>query len=445
MTTGSIGNGKVAMFNVVAVSGSDRVTLHVRPENVSGDDALSTYITGVDIFDGNQWYISAGRRRSDDPSWDSNVSASYFLRAGRASFGDLVESYFTSSLRNEYIGFTQPVWGARTASSNASGSWIEIGSRSLAAGTSVGLNSTLGAPEEARVTFFDGKVGQIRFWSKYLGDKEWPEHVRNFKSLGVQEPDINFNFVTIATGSWERLRIDVSTDQPVTESNSSGEIQLFDFSQNSLHFSGTSFPATSSVVVPERFFYSYISPKFDEGGSVDKVRARSFLDYQNVLSSSYAQVAPLYRIELSEEPTDNTRFTIDFSIVDALDQDIVGIFSTLDALDNIIGNPELMFSPDYPELAFLRQVYFNRLTSKINLKSFFDFYKWFDTNIGTFIAQLIPRKTKYLGTNFLIESHMLERAKTEYYYSDIYLGDSNRHGLKDTILLQLLTGDFKRY
>jgi hypothetical protein len=212
-----------------------------------------------------------------------------------------------------------------------------------------------------------------------------------------------------------------------------------------LHFSGTSFPATSSVVVPERFFYSYISPKFDEGGSVDKVRARSFLDYQNVLSSSYAQVAPLYRIELSEEPTDNTRFTIDFSIVDALDQDIVGIFSTLDALDNIIGNPELMFSPDYPELAFLRQVYFNRLTSKINLKSFFDFYKWFDTNIGTFIAQLIPRKTKYLGTNFLIESHMLERAKTEYYYSDIYLGDSNRHGLKDTILLQLLTGDFKRY
>jgi hypothetical protein len=199
------------------------------------------------------------------------------------------------------------------------------------------------------------------------------------------------------------------------------------------------------VVIPERFFYSYISPKFDEASTVDKVRPRSFLNYQNVLSSSYAQVAPLYRVELSEEPTDNTRFTIDFSIVDALDQDIVGIFSTLDILDNIIGNPELMFSPDYPRLAFLREVYFHRLTDKINLKNFFEFYKWFDTNIGTFIAQLIPRKTKYLGTNFVIESHMLERAKLEYYYSDIYLGDSNRHGLKDTILLQLITGDFKRY
>jgi len=444
MTTGSTGL-VLLPFNVVAVSGTNRITLYSRPTNLgSGPPAFSLILTGADIFDGNQWYVSCGRIRSDDPAIRSDVSASYFLRAAKQSFGDITEAYFTEGFYNEYSS-SSPIWSIRNSFSNASGSYIALGSQSINPLSSFALNSLTDAPEEARVTYFDGRVGQIRFWSKYLKSDEWQEHVRNFKSLGVLEPDVNFNFVTNASGSWQRLRADVSMDQVITQSNTLGEIQLFDFSQNLLHFSGTSFPATKSVVIPERFFYSYISPKFDEASTVDKVRPRSFLNYQNVLSSSYAQVAPLYRVELSEEPTDNTRFTIDFSIVDALDQDIVGIFSTLDILDNIIGNPELMFSPDYPRLAFLREVYFHRLTDKINLKNFFEFYKWFDTNIGTFIAQLIPRKTKYLGTNFVIESHMLERAKLEYYYSDIYLGDSNRHGLKDTILLQLITGDFKRY
>ena len=446
LQTTASSDGIYLPLNVVAVSGSDRITLHTRPAQAgAAGPSLELALTGANIFDGSQWYVSYGRQRNDHPDLQSEVSSSYFIRAAKQSFGDITEAYFTQSFYNEYDGGFSPTWGILNAVANASSSYLAIGSASLKTGTSLFLNYDVEAPEEARVTFFDGKVGQVRFWSRYLTSPEWQEHVRNFKSIGVEDPEVNFNFVTNASGSWERLRVDVSMDQQITQSNSTGSIQFFDYSQNLFHFSGSSFPVSQSVIAPERFYYSYISPKFDEASTTEKVRPRSFLNYQNVLSSSYAAVAPLYRVELSEEPTDNTRFTIDFSIVDALDQDIIGIFSTLSSLDNIIGNPELLFSPDYPRLAFLREVYFNRLTDKMNLKSFFEFYKWFDTNIGTFIAQLIPRKTKYLGTNFVIESHMLERPKLEYLYSDIYLGDSNRHGLKDTILLQLVTGDFKRY
>jgi hypothetical protein len=144
-------------------------------------------------------------------------------------------------------------------------------------------------------------------------------------------------------------------------------------------------------------------------------------------------------------PTDNNRFSIDFSVVDALNQDIITIFATFKSLDNILGNPELMYSPDYPGLENLRQIYFNKLTDKMNLRLFFDFFKWFDTNIGTFIMQLLPHRTKFLGTNFVIEPHVLERSKVEYYSSDIYLGDNNRQALKDTILLRFISGDFKKY
>jgi hypothetical protein len=434
-------------LNVVAVSGTSRITLHTKPGNTAPSEYFTLVLSGADIFDGNQWYVSFGRQRNDDPSMDptSIVSSSYFLRAARQSYGEIAESYTTSSFFNDYSG-SAPVWST-TNFANVSGAWISIGSQSIAPGTSVGLAYETEVPSpEARFTKFDGRVSQIRFWSKYLSETEYPEHVRNYKSLGVTNPDVNFNFVTNQSGSWERLRLDVSTDQMTTQSNASGQIQLFDFSQNQFHFSGTLFEATSSVVQPERFYFSYISPKYDEAATTNKIRIRSFEDYANVAQTPWAQVAPVYDLPRSETPTDSTRFSIDFSVVDALDQDIIGIFATLDELENVLGNPELLYSADYPGLDILRKVYFQRLTGKMNLKLFFEFFKWFDTNIGTFISQLLPRKTKFLGSNYVIESHMLERNKVEYQVPDIYFGDSNRSAMKDVIFLKLFDGGaFRRY
>jgi len=445
-TTGSSAINGLAL-NVVAVSGAKTLTLHTRPANSASSPSLALALTGVDLFDGDKWYVSAGRIRSDSPTLTASngISASYFLRAAKASYGDILESHSTSSYFNEFSGSGQPVWGIVESTVNSSGAFLVIGSQSLNVSTDFLLNAAASSSLEARTTAFEGRVTQLRFWSKDLTEKEWPEHVRDFRSKGVQDPLTNFSFVTNKSGSWERLRMDVTTDQETTSSNASGGIFLFDYSQNSLHMSGSGFPLTSSVIQPERFFYTYISPKFDEASTTEKVRIRSFQEYDNVVNSPWAETAPVHELRKSESPTDNARFTIDYSIVDALNQDMVNIFSTLDALDNAIGNPELVFSSDYPDLENLRNVYFNRLTDKINLKNFFEFYKWFDTNIGTFIAQLIPRKTKFIGTNYVIESHMLERPKMEYLFSDIYLGDSNRSGLRDTILLQLFVGEFSRY
>jgi len=436
------------LSNLVAVSSSQVVNFYVRPNQSTNAPLVTLQVSGANLWDGNKWYISAGRRRSDDVGMNSVISSSYFLRLARAEFGEVVESYFGTEFFNERSGSSpNNLWSSQSPNINVSGSFLVIGSGSIEDNLGIYAGTALNdpsLPQTTKATVFEGKISQVRLWSKYLDDKEWLEHARNFKSLGVQDPLKNFNFVTTESGSFQKLRMDISTDQINTVTNASGEIEGFDFSQKNFHLSGTNFPMTSSVIVPEKFYYSYISPKFDEGTSTDKVRARSFQNYSNVVSSSYAQVAPLYQIELNEQPSDNTRFSVDFSIVDSLDQDIVGIFSTLDALDNILGNPELMFSPDYPGLDNLRTIYFNRLTGKMNLKGFFEFYKWFDTNIGTFISQLVPRKTKFLGTNFVLESHMLERPKMEYTFSDIYLGDSNRQDQR-TILLQLITGEFDRY
>jgi len=419
------------------------MTLYVRSNGATTSPYMQMHITGVNIFDGDKWYVSFGRQRNDD-NINSFVSSSYFLRVAKNIGGEIYQSFTTQSYFDDYAGGNDNVWNHVTGSVNASGSFFVIGSGSVSTGINRFLNDPL-ISSEARNTYFNGYATQIRFWSKYLEDAEWQEHVRNFKSLGVQTPLTNYNFVTNKSGSFQRIRIDASSEQAVTQSDSSGKLAIFDYSQNNFSLSGTMFPTSSNIIYPERFYFSYISPYFDEASTTNKVRIRSFENFEDVQQTPWAQVAPVYEIPKSETPTDNTKFTIDFSVVDALNQDIVTIFSTLDELDNVLGNPELVFSPDYPGLDNLRNIYFNRLTDKVSYKQYVEFFKWVDTNIGNFTSQLIPKKTKFLGTNFVIESHMLERSKFQYLFEDIYLGDSNRNGLRDTILLTLIAGDFVRY
>lgn len=441
----SLGVDTFVAANLVSVKGGSTTLFLSLQDTIP---VLQLALTGADLYDGDVWYASFGRRRSDDNELnDTNISSSYFLRLAKQQNGEILEQYTTASFYQEVSVGTDNLFQVTSSVYNPSGSFLVFGSGSIQEATLADafLNSTASSPSTARASDFTGKITQIRYWSKFLTEDEWPEHVRNYRSVGVQDPKVNFNFDTTNSGSWERLRIDASTDQIVTASDASGNIFLTDFTQNNFTLTGSGFLATSSVIVPQRFHFSYISPKYDQASTTEKVRIRGFQNFEKVQATPWAQSAPVTDIVRSEAPTDNDRFTIDFSVVDALDQDIITIFSTLDELDNAIGSPELVFSPDYPDLANLRKIYFNKLTGQMNLKGFFEFFKWFDTNIGTFVAQLLPRKTKFLGTNFVIESHMLERAKAEYQFEDIYLGDANRSGLKDTILLQLITGQFNRY
>lgn len=437
LTTGSSaaeGLGQTLM-NLIGINGQG-IYLY------QSDDVLSnhsTFLSGVDLFDGDKWYVSFGRRRNDD-GLDSTLSSSFFIRAAKQNFGEIEQVFQTASFVEGSVS-SPPPYMISDATSNASGAYFAVGSGTIAGSAYLAADGDT----NSLTSTFIGKVSNMRFWSKYLTESEWLEHVKNPTSLGVQKPSSQFGFVTNVSGSWQRLRMDVSTDQYVSESSGTGTIDLTDFSQGDFGWSGSAFPYTSSIIVPELYYYSYVSPRFDEGASVDKIRVRSYQEYNNVASSSIAQTAPVYSLPRSETPTDSNKFSIDFSTVDALNQDIVKIFATLEEMDNAIGNPELQFSADYPQLDNLRNVYFNRLTGRMNLKSFFEFYKWFDTNIGMFIEQLVPRRARYNGTNFVVESHMLERAKIQYKYEDAYLGDSNRDGLKPTLLLRLIVGDVNRY
>ena len=285
---------------------------------------------------------------------------------------------------------------------------------------------------QARYTNFSGEFGHLRFWSKALTRTEAIEHARNFKSLGVEDPMVNFNFATTPSGSFGKLRLDISTDQPLTESSLSGELTLTDFSQQ-FPASGATQPfdqktvpgmaglePLSRIIKPSHFAYSYFNPNFDERGTTNKVRIRSFQDWENVKLLG-GGIAPIYEVPRSEIPTDDTRFSVEASVVQALDEDIIKIFATLEKFNEYIGRPELLFAGEYRDLRNMRNVYFNRLTGKINIRTFFEIFKWLDDSFGMLVEKLLPSKTNFLGMNFIIESHMLERSKFRYGYVGSYL------------------------
>ena len=438
------------IFNVIAYSGSSKVSLFGRPGRASDlDDAplLHMPLTGANIFDGNKWHVSFGRIRGDQINVPG--SSSWYLRCARPSYAGLVQEIHTTQ---SYFQTTPGHLGVASASQagvlqnigneNLLGPILIIGSQSIgnyADGNAnerfLHKNSFMADTifKGARHTLFEGAIGQIRFWSRAFEEEEWREHVRNFKSLATKKPLTNFNFSTWSSGSFERLRLDVSIDQIVTKSDDSGEVLLTDFSQNMkdplkntknhvrYFLTGAGFEPNKQVIDPERFFFSVLSPKFDTRTSSEKVRIRGLLNPKNLVDKPYAQPAPVYEIFPGEEPDDDSRFSIDFSCTQALDEDIMSLFTSLEFFENALGDPRLMYGDAYPELEQFQKIYFNRLVDRINFKTFFDFFKWFDTTFTAIIEQLIPRKVDFLGINYVIESHVLERHRLRHQGEDMYI------------------------
>ena len=446
-STGSEGNvtNNWLLFNVVATKEDLRnnqtgsIDLYGSPTSGSSDEIIHMKLNDLNIFDGNKWHISFGRNRSGIRN--NYHSSSYFLRAGKQSPGNL---YFSQSL-NHYVDKQDNPLTVITASNNASGAFIAIGSMSLGYDKSSSIRHLNGVGNfyDAKYVNFTGKASGVRFFSKGLSKKETMMHVRNFKSVGVEDPTTNYSFTPNTSGTFERLRVDLNLDQQVTKSNSSGRLEVFDFSQNLFHGEVTGLAPNTQVIDPEGFDYVIFTPKFEMGSTDNKIRVRSYKSVETAENAGVS-VAPLYAVPQDEKPSDDRRFEVEVSVVQALNEDIMNIFATLDFFDNAIGDPELVFSEDYRELRNLRRIYFNRLEDKISIKQFFDFFKWFDVTVGDVFEELVPRTSRYLGTNFVIENHALERPKFKYNYSDMYLGELDRRNAS-LIFLQQFIGSIKKF
>lgn len=385
-----------------------------KPSTSTDDKTLELTIHSASLLDGDIWNISFGRERND---LMGEVSSSYFLRAGKIIEGDYPLVYHTSSHYSE--DSINSLFEKISHDYNASGSFITIGSQSIPTNTN-NLNSVTLSPMYKQ-TLFGGSVNQIRFWSKSLSLSEWTEHIRNPFSLGVKNPLVNFNFTERITGSFERLRIDHSFQQFTTASNDSGELQVFDFSQNNKH--GIFYLEADRPKIPLNKnideVYNILSPKFDVRATNQKIRVRSLSN--KIKAENYnVRHGNVHQIYKYETPEDDTRFSIDLSVVKALNEDIMNLFENFDFLEDALGKPNILYENHYPDLISLRRVYFNRLIDKIDIEKFKELFKWLDDSLTDLILQLLPARVNFLGVNHVIESHVLERHRVRYNWEEVY-------------------------
>jgi len=438
--------------NLVISPQGNKISLLVRNDYRTQAPLIVTELTGADFYNGRKWYISFGRERNDIKGHP--VSSSFFIKAAQLNDGEPGEVISSRVAVRESVtsGVFNPeknIFQNQTPDGveKFSGSQVLIGSQSfLLPESNYFLNGVTGQYASlAKQSYFDGRVTQIKFWSKSLSDSETQSHITNFKSVGVDNPLKNFTFENSATGSFEKLRLNISTDQIDLKSDANGSLLLTDFSQN-FSSGGTcfDFEKNKTIVEQERFDYSIISPFFDEYLGNDKIKIAAFSNASNVITYNTTTSPVTELLPFQKEVLDN-RFEIQMHLQRGLDEDIMNIFSTIDALDDAIGRPELLFSTDYPDIRRMRNLYFNRLTDKVNYKNFFDLFRWIDDAFSTMVEKFIPRNTRFLGINLIIESHALERYKIAYGHSDIYIGEDERDNLRSVLLVSQRSGVIKRF
>lgn len=440
-TTGTLSpsNKEGIILNLVGTD--EKLELHINDSISSSiSNPFKLLLSGTNVFDNGIWYISFGKKDTHDLGVGTASTASYFLRAAKQINGDLIDINSTSSF---YKNFPNGILKNKSEY-NTSGSFLVVGSQSFQENSTYFLNNS-SSPANSNITTFTGMLANPRFFSKALTENEWTSHAKNYKSHGVNNPLRNYNFSNNVSGSFERLIILTDTKQATTGSDASGDFKLFDFSQNNLHFTGSNFKSNTKVLRPVKVNFEVLSDKFDINYSRDKIRVRSFQDVDNLNNSYFTATAPVTEILMSEEGLDDTRFSIDMSVMKALNEHILLIFSDYSQIENIYGNPNTIFSDSYHDATVARQIFFNNLLEKINLQKYRDLFKWVDTTFTQAVFKNLPRHTTFLGINFVYESHVLERNRMRYLSDEIYMKALQRDTSRGNLFLSQFTGRISKF
>ena len=432
-TTGSAAPSSSESCILNLVCQSEKLSLFLN-DDASSANITELFLTGINIKDGNIWSVNFGRTSSE--FLESDSYSKYYLRASTFEPGLQPTLHQTASLIQESASGIL----SNINTYNSSGSFLIIGSQSFE-NTSKFVNA---GSSLQKTTHFSGDVSFINFWSKDYSDSEFIAYTKNPLNHGSKNVKRNYNFALSQSGSYQKVRIHTSGKQATTASNAQGEIRIFDFSQENNHLSGYGFEINKTLIKNKNFIRETISPNFDLNSSENKIRIRSIQDENLLSANTFATSAPVYEVDPAEEVFDDTRFSLDISVMKGLNENIVNSFPDFNEIEIALGKPNLIFSENYHDLYNLRKIYFENLIEKLSLNKYRELFKWLDNAFTDIVFSSLPRNTKFLGINFIYESHMLERNKLKYLHDEIYLKSLPRDPSRGNIFLSQFVCKIKK-
>lgn len=451
-TSGKLGgilNIVATKDTTVSLTGSSDSVAAYFTDDENASDIRLLKLTNVNIFDGDLWYVSFSKKQeSDILNKSSSIGDEYTLRCYKC--GTQSQSFVTSSLHTGSAASTNSIQNEDILGTVLSGSQILIGSQSLNFSQRKGIyNIPESNIEYSNINYtdFSGKVSSIRFWSKFLTEKEATNHSRDARNYGTGNPNLDSMFLNSTYG---RLRLHVDGNQPVTSSNGD-KIVLNDFSQNSKTLSIASrsfidgFESEKSVNSYEKFTHFVTPNKIDEINSQNKIRVRS-IEKNPDLSLGYQNLAPVYGIINSEEINDDARFAIEMSIARIINEKINNEVSDVLFFENILGKKNNQFSSTYHELDFYSNSFFKNIEGNINIEKLLSVYTWLESSFEEIIKKSLPKKTKFLGMNYVVEPHTLERSKVTLHNENSYMVNlENNEVPEESNRISIFTGDISKF
>ncbi len=293
----------------------------------------------------------------------NSTSGSYTLRVSRLDTDEI--AYTTSS-----VYFTGSVGAV----------WSDTGSI-----TRIVLGHT-GSTSLKKNEFW---TDELRVWGRALTDREMDDHCLSYRSFGSRS----------SQELREKMLIHWRLDDGVT-ADSSGRLWVTDHSLNNRVGTG-SFVSGST---PFRKFlnpYNYVaSPDFS--WTQNKVRV-----YDGT------------SIPRDDRSVDSRLLSLEFNMIDQLNEDISEMSDSLEEMENSLGEPATVYRAEYRGLTAMRREYFRRLTDRLNFRVFVDMLDFFDRSFVAVVRRLIPARSLFMGDELVVESHMLERPKHQYSYRPI--------------------------
>lgn len=398
VTGSQIENDGGCILNLLADYDESKLILYFN--TISGStDVNRLELNNINLFDKNIWNISFGRRIAD--GIESEVSSSYFIYAGKLKNLDTIEYYSTSS----YV-FDISELNSLTKHSplfNSSGSYINFGYKNIIS-QDLYLNGIDNSEELYTESAFN--YSNFKFWSKFNSLNDFKYNTKDPSTLGITNFSNELRYDLNHSSSYEKIRFNIINRFDNKFSDGAGKIVLYDELKNNINFYGGGYSPNSKILIPEILFFKSLPTNFDDYVNSNKIYIN---DNKNYLINE-------------------NKFEIQISLINSLNDDIIRFFNSTQELENVIGNQELIFDNNYKNLDYIKRMYFDRISQKLNFKSFFEFYKFIDFNFNSLIESFLPKKTKFKGINLVIQQHLLERSKINYKISNFYNGIVNLEG-----------------
>ena len=276
------------------------------------------------------------------------------------------------------------------------------------------------------VTQSDIRLSDLKYWNLYLDETEILAHSRDLENYGTLNPlkntlAFNLSASNFALPESKALLLHLNFEN-ITGSDSNGRFTVVDASSGSVgnpyryptwlssltdkHYTarGDYFTTSDTTVIDTNYIVSAVQKLPESINSSDMI---------NILTQDD---------DIFTRESRPVKFQINFekSMYQTISSEMLKMFATVTEFNNLVGKPVNKYRSEYKDIKYLKQLFFEKVGNEPDLDKYLDFYKWFDSALGSFLIQFTPASADTSnGLLNVIESHVLERNKYQHKFPSL--------------------------